>query len=395
MLPLPRIVFASLLALAAASATASPRSAEPADPTRADRVTAARKAQALLLQRDLSAPAPVTAGVGAKDGIPTANPVRAYPPSCLSDPLPTTPTGPVYRNTGVELAAVDAQGNFIRETVTITIWRVTCSSDQTFNSATLMRIQRAAQFEGDADVFPLFPAINVGQGTTGFDTPNLSLIRTATEPNTIIADTPVDSPVVFSTTYVLENYPYTGAGEFDFNVPFSIRFDNQFSSNRYYFINNIPLYNPTSASYPEAFLSMPISGYFSTNWFDPAYDGEGLVFQVFESVGDTTSLTLLISWFTYDTSGVPYWLAGSTSIARGARFATVPVAYFSNGSFGGTGPTGGADQSSWGTVRVEFPNCNRIGWTYTANPGLPAGVPSGTGTRSWFRLANVNGLPCE
>lgn len=394
MLSLPRFIVASLLALAAASASAATRTAEPADPARAERVSAARKAQSLLLQRDSSAPAAASAAVGAKDGIPIANPVRTYPPSCLSDPLPTTPTGPVYRNANVDLAATDGT-TFGRETVTITIWRVTCSSDQLFNSATLMRIDRDPDFEGNANIFPLFPAINVSQGTIGFDTPNLSLIRTATEPNTVIADTPVDSPVVFSTTYVLENYPYVGAGEFDFNVPFSIRFDNQFQSNRFYFINNVPLYNPTTATYPEAFLSVPISGYFSTNWFDPAYDGEGLVVQVFESVGNTTSLTILVSWFTYDSSGVPYWLAGSTSVPRGSRVANVPVAYFADGSFGGTGPTGGADQSPWGTVRVEFPNCNRIGWTYTANPGLPSGVPSGAGTRSWFRLANVNGLPCE
>ncbi|MEO8011836.1 MAG: hypothetical protein ABI650_09355 [Dokdonella sp.] len=395
MLSLPRIVLASLFAFAAASAAAAQRSDEPADASRSDRVSAARKAQSLLLQRDVPTSATATTASGAKDGVPIANPVRAYPPSCLSDPLPTTPTGPVYRNANVDLAASDGSGNFLRETVTITIWRVTCSSAQFFNSATLMRIQRDPDFEGDADIFPLFPAINVAQGTIGFDSPNLSLIRTATEPNTVIADTPVDTPVVFSTTYVLENYPYTGAGEFDFNLPFSIRFDNQFNSDRFYFINNVPLYNPTPATYPEAFLSVPISGYFSTNWYDPAYSGEGLVFQVFESVGDTTSLTILVSWFTYDSSGVPYWLAGSTSVARGSRVATLPVAYFSDGSFGGTGPTGSADQSPWGTLRVEFPNCNRIGFTYTANPGLPAGVPSGTGTRSWFRLANVNGLPCE
>jgi hypothetical protein len=33
--------------------------------------------------------------------------------------------------------------------------------------------------------------------------------------------------------------------------------------------------------------------------------------------------------------------------------------------------------------------------TYASNPGLPAFVPQGSGTRNWIRLATLNGLPCE
>lgn len=393
---LSRIALASMLCLVAGSAVAADRRIEQsADPTRAARVAEARAAHALLMNRvDPAATVSVPPGAGIKSGIPIANSLRTYPPSCLADPLPTAATGPIFRNSNVELAAVDGQGNFQREIVTITIWRVACSSAQTFNSATLMRIQRDAQFEGDTDVYPLFPAINVAQGSTGFDTPNLSLIRAASEPNTIIADTPVDSPIVFSTTYVLENYPYVGAGVFDFNLPFSIRFDNQFASNRFFTISNVPLYSPTAGTYPEAFLNLPISGYLSTNWYDPANDGEGLVIQIYESESDPNNLEFAFSWSTYDNDGIPYWFFGQATVARGARLITSPMAYRTGGGFAGTGGVVSPPQI-WGTTTFAFPDCNSLSLSFAANPGLPAGVPTGSGTRQWIRVANVNGLFCE
>ena len=53
------------------------------------------------------------------------------------------------------------------------------------------------------------------------------------------------------------------------------------------------------------------------------------------------------------------------------------------------------DPISWGPATVSFPDCNTMTLTYASNPGLPAGVPTGNGTRTWSRLANVNALACE
>lgn len=397
MLRASRILLAALIPVAAA-AQAADRPAEPADASRADRVAQARTAQTLMLQRPRptdAAVAGVPSAAPSTDAAPIANSLRTYPPSCLADPLPTAPSGPLYRNSNVQLAATDGAGNFLRETVTVTIWRVACSSAETWNSATLMRIDRQPQFEGDDDIYPLFPAIDVAQGSVGFDTPLLSLVRVATEPNTVISDVPVDSPVVFSTTYVLENYPYDGANAFDFNLPFSVRFDNQFNSGtRFSTINGIPLYDPTSTNYPEAFLDLPISGYLSTNWYDRTKPGEGIVIQVYEASGNRDSLVFFFTWFAYDSAGTPFWFFGQANVPRGARSVTAPMAYLTGGGFAGGGGNASAPQP-WGTTTFRFSDCNTLQLGFTANAGLPAGVPSASGTREWTRVANVNNLTCE
>ncbi len=389
----PKLLIALTVALASAVASAAERVPVPADASRAMRVAESQALQVLRTQRGMPA-APAATGPGIK-AAPIANPVRTYPPSCLADPLPSTPSGPLYRNSNVDLAATDGAGNYFRETVTITIWRVACSSAETWNSATLMRIDRDPDFEGDTEIYPLFPGINVAQGSVQFTTPELSLIRTATEPNTVIADTVVDSPVVFSTTYVLENYPYEGANTFDFNLPFSIRFDNQFNSGtRFYTISNVPLYNPTAATYPQAFLNIPVTGLLSTNWYDPAKPGEGLVIQIYELPNDPNNLIFAFAWSTFDSTGTPFWFFGQATVARGARSITSPMAYLTGGGFAGTGGTV-SPPNIWGTTTFSWPDCNNLNLGFTANPGLPAGVPTGNGNRQWKRVANVNGLICE
>jgi hypothetical protein len=395
MLRVARILLATLIPVAGV-VQAAERPTEPADASRATRVAEARSAQTLMLQRRTGAvAASAPSAAPSPEAAPVLNALRSYPPSCLADPLPTTPSGPLYRNSNVQLAATDGAGNFLREAVTITIWRVACSSADTWNSATLMRIDRQSQYEGDDEIYPLFPAIDIAQGAVGFDTPLLSLVRVATEPNTVISDVAVDSPVVFSTTYVLENYPYDGANAFDFNLPFSARFDNQFNSGvRYSTINGIPLYDPTPANYPEAFLDLPVSGYLSTNWYDRTKPGEGLVIQVYEAPGNTTSLVFFFTWFAFDDNGTPFWFFGQATVPRGTRVVNAPMGYLTGGGFAGSGGSVSAPQV-WGTTTFRFSDCNTLQLGFTANAGLPAGVPSASGTREWTRVASVNNLACE
>jgi len=70
----------------------------------------------------------------------------------------------------------------------------------------------------------------------------------------------------------------------------------------------------------------------------------------------------------------------------------VTVAYATGGGFGG-GPA--ATNASWGTLIVDFPDCNSMHFSYQANSGLPAGVPQGSGSRTWTRLTSINGLTCQ
>ncbi|MGA8278365.1 MAG: hypothetical protein WB784_09230 [Rhodanobacteraceae bacterium] len=336
-----------------------------------------------------------------------ANVVRAYPPSCLSDPLATTVTGPSWSRS-VDLFEADANGTNSLETVTITIWRVACSSSEFFTSATLMRIDRQSAFEGDNVVFPTFPGVRVAQvnnvNDIGFDDPDgRDFVRVAPEPNTVISDITTDSPVIFSTTYVLENFPYQGSGYFDFNLPFSIRFDNFYVDSNgqpsgQFFIN-VPGYDPTPSTYPAAFESLPINGYLSSNWYDPAHSGEGVITQIAEfppTANGTVFTQIVFDWFTYDVDGLPFWISGNALIdASHPRSVTVPAIYLNDGGFAGDFGAN-ATQNSWGTVTFEFPDCNSLTFSYASNgTPQPSYVPTGSGTLNLQRLVSVNGLTCE
>lgn len=386
------LVLAAALAATAVSAFAEPRIPVARDPDRAHRVTAAQMQRQLLLRQSESVlPKAGTAVNSATPSLPTPNPYDAYPPSCMAHPLPDQVSGPVY-STVVNLGAYNsAVGDVDQvEGVTITIWRVACSSDAFFNSATLMRIQRQAQYEGDTQIYPVFPIIDIKQSSANYD----QIARFALEPNTVLSDVLPETPIVFSTTYVLENYIGINADYFDFNTPFSVRFDNLFSTNNLYFINNIPLYDPNTTTYPAAFQNIPISGYLGTSWYDPATSGEGIVMQVYQRLGELNTFVLSFTWSAYDPDGFPFWLTGQVDIIRGAKVANSPMFYVTGGGLGGNAGTANPP-TPWGTATVTFPDCNHMTLTYASNPGLPSFVPQGSGTRNWTRLGRLNGLPCE
>lgn len=357
-----------------------------------------------------------TAHAGADSKSLQANAFRTYPPSCLSDPLPDSTSGPVYSKT-VTLAArnTDDTTQFYSEDVTISIWRVACSSAGAFyNSATLMRIERQAQYEGDTGYYPLFPDVRVKMQTDDndirFDDTNLNdFVRVAVEPNTVISDTALDSPIIYSQTYVLENFQGAACNGpcFDFNYPFTIRFDNFLGSAAdSQFFRDVPVYNPTQSSYPAAFQSLPINGYMSSNWYAPGFSGEGIVVQVYErttsspgscqNLGGGVILPFSFTWFTYDDLGLPFWIFGDGCVpASNPSRITVDANYITGLGFAANFNPVDLDLHPWGQVSFEFPSCNEMYVDYAADPGLADGVPSGTGSLDYIRIANVNGLTCE
>ena len=389
-----RYLFVAALMAATFSASAEPRLAGTPDPARATKVGAeAAKRQQLAIHRAAD-PKSTAAVAQTAAALPRVNPYKAYPPSCIADPVPDQTSGPTYTTTA-NLAAYDSVNNqTVLEGVTIRIWRIACSSADSVNAVTLMRIQRQSIYEGDQDVYPLFPVTAIQQGGITYDDPSLrSYARTAVEPNTVISDVLPDTPIVNSTTYILENYANPNSGFFDFNQSFGIRFDNLDQNSPYYFIN-VPAYNPTVGTYPDAFQNIPVSGYLSTSWYNPATSGEGIVMQVYELLGDTQNFIVNFTWSAYDPSGLPFWLTGQVTVPRGTRTVTTPMAYVTGGGLGGN--AGAADPPTiWGTATLSFSDCNHLTLSYASNPGLPSFVPQGSGTRSWLRLGRLNGMDCE
>ena len=390
-----RILFGAALAFAACIAMPATAAEVGVDAGRAARVTAEQGNHLKLLAERgaMAKPKSADSVASATPALPRINPLAAYPPSCMADPLPDQVSGPSYSR-NVTLAAYNRSTDQVDSTeiVTITIWRVACSSTEFFNSATLMRIDRDSTSQ---TVYPLFPAIRVSQGSIGYGIDDFpaNIARVTIEPNTLLADTLVDTPIINDMTFVLENYDSTQTSVFDFNLPFGLRFDNLFATNNQFFID-VPLYNPTSGTYPAAFQDLPISGYMSSNWYSPAASGEGIVLQVYERPNEPQTIVVSFSWLAYDPAGIPFWLIGQADISRGAKVATATMVYLTGGGFAGS--AGSADAPTiWGSATVSFPDCNNMVLGYASNPGLPASVPQGSGTRNWIRVGRVNGLNCE
>lgn len=337
------------------------------------------------------------------DGAP-ANERRAYPPSCLSYPLPAEPTGPVYP------LEVTLHSDEESTDVTVEIWRVPCTrAGDSFKSATLLRY--VPHDEDAMNEAWRAPIIRIAQGGIGFGRPydlnGQNLVRIAEEPNTIVSRSPYEY-VIFDRTLVLENilplpetYP-VNPGDFDFNRSFLIRVGGG-SLN---FTREIPAYEPTEEDYPTAFHSLPITGYMSSNWYAPGSGGEGIVVQVYEretselndceDVGGGVILPFSFTWFTYGSGGEPFWIYGDACVpAADPTRVTVDAFYTTGLGFAGAFNVEDGERHPWGQVSFEFPACNEMTAGYESVADLPESVPAGSGSVDYIRLGNVNGLVCD
>jgi hypothetical protein len=313
---------------------------------------------------------------------PTANPYRAYPPSCLADPLPSVPQGPSAVGLVPMRTVVLATGSAGPiEDVVVAIYRTPCSSG---TSAMLAHVERATT---RLDVVVILPQVEIAQGGVVLPTARLS-----NDPNT------VRSSDFFSVsgygflaggeTYVFENWPEADIPQINYNQSLTVTLKR---SGLQDVSIAVPAYNP--ASYPEASQSIPVSGYLSGAYYDPAHSGEGMMIEVNEA--SATSRYIFMAWYTYDASGVPFWISGTGFFSPGDRSVRVDMIYTFGGGFAGGFPSSGVSVAPWGSITLDFPNCNIAHFRYQANSDLPSGVPSGSGSKSWARLTSINGLNCE
>ncbi len=386
------LALSAFVATAAVAADSTPAVASTIDWAAAQKARATMQAQlsrTTVLAKKLGVTGAKPAG--AKPGEAFANVDRAYPPSCLSSPLalglwhhdPASATniaqtqiilpGDPYSNNSAERA--------YSESVTVTLFRVPCSAG---TSATLLEIDRPSANEGNSALYPTFPGVSVGIGGG-----NAFYIRLADDPNTFFSTTYGLSPMVNSDVYMLENF-YGGATQFNYNQAFTLYIDNFLTNDPNRVTQyNLPVYDPTK--YAEASQPLPISGYMSTAWYDPAHSGEGMFIQVYDN-GDSATRTLTATWYTYDNLGIPFWLYAQGTVNIGDTQLTAGVNFLSGGGFAGSA---NATSQPWGTMSFSFPDCADLTFSYhSTTTALPNG-PTGSGTRLWQRLADVNGLVCQ
>jgi hypothetical protein len=319
--------------------------------------------------------------------------VHAYPQSCFADGLPL---GQVARDPHGQSLPLSLHGDFnacfvnpvapnyaasqvechYSEAVTISAFRVPCSGG---TSATLLEIDRPTNMQGNTSSYPTFPGVWVQQQNL------IGYIRLAADPNTTNSQMYVNGPVYRSSIYTLENT--IGAPAFDYNHAFTLTVDN----NTGYAVQfDFATYDP--ADYPAAAQGMPISGYLTGSWYDPTHGGEGILTEVLDN-GDGATRTFVATWYTFDALGAPYWLIAQGGFAIGAtHIDNVPVQYDSNGGFAGA--FSAVSRNPWGTMSVSFADCSHLHFSYASSTSA-SGVPTGSGTRDWVRIGNLQALSCN
>ncbi len=326
-------------------------------------------------------------GTGNQPAEKFSNVDRAYPPSCLQSPLALG----LYNNDphaltaqitlpGDPLASDPVEQNY-KELVNVTLFRVVCSGGE---SATLLEIDRSSANEGNQTHYPTLPGVSVSQGS------NNIFIRMANDPNTFFSANYSLTPLVNSDVFILENF-YGSAVQYDYNNAFSLTIDNFGATSSRYTTYPMAAYNP--ASYAEASLPLPISGYMSTNWSNPNQSGEGLVVQVYDA-GDQANRILTFAWFTYDNMGLPFWLYGQATFPIGTRTLAVPTIYLSGGSFAPAILGAGVPYTNWGTATISFPDCGHMNVQFNGSASAVNG-PTGSGNLTFVRTADVNSLVCQ
>ena len=322
-----------------------------------------------------------SAATVARSGEFFANPYRAYPPSCLNSPIPAGlySNDPAKLTTTIQLSGDplgDAEEQAYTENDTVTIFRVPCGPTA---SAVLVEIDRPST--ASTVNYPVFPGVVIGTGYVP---------RVAADPNTFFSNTVAYDPVVdASNVYVFENYIGTTV---NYNQALSVTVNNlQSGAGADVVTYSVPAYN--ASAYAANSQPLPISGYQSGNFYDATRGGEGIQIEVGDVGVATSTRSITIAWYTFDDSGTPYWLYGQANFTTGATSVSVPMYYGTGGGFAGDYTSVAFTQ--WGNVTVNFPDCNTMKFTYASNAGLPEPVPVGSGSKTWTRLTQLNGLTCQ
>lgn len=307
-----------------------------------------------------------------------------YPASCLSYPLPDGPGDYPHERKPAKLLA---QGQGIPahyEDGHIVVWRQPCNPafvDGAWQprSALLLRVERSDSAR--ENTVAASPVVRRKMGGA------FVYLRLPVEPNTLFGDM---SGTTMSTdhTYVIEEMRQP-SNLTDINGALELVISDIYGSNVVEF--DVAAFQPTAADYPELFEPMRITGLLNGIFMDPAHSGEGLNIQVLRA-GETRIVD--VAWFTYSDDGQPFWIGGSQAIDDGDNSVEITLFHTTGGGFAGDFGND-VQRTPWGSLTLEFDNCNQVSFDYEANADLPAHVPAGSGSRTWQRLTHIDELHCS
>jgi hypothetical protein len=120
----------------------------------------------------------------------------------------------------------------------------------------------------------------------------------------------------------------------------------------------------------------------SGQWFNLSRDGEGIYFEIVD--GGTVS----VAWFTYDMDGNQMWLSGAIDISDSATSVAIPVSVTDGPVFGPDYDPDDLNSELWGTLTLNFPDCDTGLLSYASSTGF------GQDTISLIRLTDLEQVRC-
>ena len=104
----------------------------------------------------------------------------------------------------------------------------------------------------------------------------------------------------------------------------------------------------------------------SGNWSIDGHTGEGFLIDVLDNG------LLVVFWFTYDPSGNPVWLLGTTD-SMVFDEADLTLSILSGATFGAGFDPDDVVSTPWGTMHIEFDNCGNGSVDYSSSVGYGSG----------------------
>lgn len=124
----------------------------------------------------------------------------------------------------------------------------------------------------------------------------------------------------------------------------------------------------------------------SGSWFDSTRNGEGVTLQFLDNG------KALVTWFTYPESGSTEeqaWLISDLGTVEGNKLKFPIIARPNGGRFGDAFNPATIVAEPWGSIEMEFRDCNNAVFRYTGPSAF------GSGERNYTRLSNVDQLNCN
>ena len=124
----------------------------------------------------------------------------------------------------------------------------------------------------------------------------------------------------------------------------------------------------------------------SGSWYNPAQSGHGLSIEVISK--DVT----IFYWYVYNPDGKPTFLIAVGENQAGGRIEA--IAYHNTGMVWGEFNPLTRTETVWGTITLDFSDCNNGSLTWLSDDLSVQPIPFGEGTTPIKRLASINDTEC-